>query len=90
MAREPGRPWAIRNLPASHGRVLVAHVRGMVDGVGDHARGYWHTDSVSVHFRCPLADAELAELPADWLACPAVDTGGNEDRMTTEPPWSTE
>lgn len=88
LARRPGDPWKIANVPASHGRVLVAHVEALVAGVGDHERGYWHTDSVSVHYRCPLTDGEVAQLDAAWCALPAVHTGGNEDRMTREPPWS--
>lgn len=77
----------MRQIGPRLGAVLVAKARELVAGVGDHAAGFWHTDSVSVHFRCPLTPDELEALDPEWLACPAVHRGGNEDRMTKDPPW---
>lgn len=82
-----GRPSPVGFLSAQMRQALADHVRAVAAGVGDHDAGYWHTDSVSLHFRWPLTEQEMADLPDGWLACPAVDRGGNEDRMTKECPW---
>lgn len=68
-------------------RLLVAECDELLAGVGDPTERWWHTDSVSVHLRVRLTDDEVAMLPAEWLACPAVDRGGREDRMRLEPPF---
>lgn len=46
--------------------------RGLLDGVGV-GETYQHVISVALHLRRRLSAAELARLPAAWLALPAVD-----------------
>lgn len=81
-------PYPIKLLTPTNGRLLVAKASAVMEGVGDEPAGFWHTDSVSVHIRRPMLQSEMFELPEGWLACPAVDRGGREDRMTKAPPWS--
>lgn len=87
-----GQPYPMSIVGQKLGKVLVDKVRQMLDGVGDHAAGFWHTDSVSVHLRVPMTAAEMELLPDGWISCPAVERGGREDVMTKEPPfqWSLE
>jgi len=82
-----GDPTPIRYITQPTRLLLKVKVQQLAEGVGDHERGFWHTDRWSLHFRWPLTDDEMAQLPDGWLACPAVDRGGREDEMTREPPW---
>ena len=82
-----GQPFPIATLSERLGAMLVEKVRELAAGVGDHAAGFWHTDSVSVHFRWPLLMSEMDALPEGWMASPALDTGGREDEMTKAPPF---
>lgn len=85
--RNASQPWPIITLQPHLGGLLVDKCNELLDGVGDRPAGFWHIDSVSVHFRQPMLQSEMDELPEGWLACPAVDTGGSEDRMTKLPPF---
>jgi hypothetical protein len=82
-----GQPYPMRQIGPRLGAVLVAKVHELLADAGDHDAGYWHRDSVSLHFRCPLTAGEISMLDPGWLAAPAVHTGGREDEMTKEPPW---
>lgn len=87
VRRQGGSAYPIASLLPNLGRLLVDKNRELLDGVGDAPAGFWHTDSVSVHFRQPMLQSEMMELPEGWLACAAVDRGGREDQMTKTPPF---
>lgn len=80
-----GQPYPVGALVPGMGRLLVEAAMNLVDGVGNER--HWHTDSVSVHIRATLTEAEMAKLPPEWLACPAIDNGGRGEAMSLYPPW---
>jgi hypothetical protein len=72
-----GRPTPVAGWSLDVIRKARRRLADLLGGVGDGG-DYWTPGEWAYHLRRRLSDAEIARIPAAWLALPAID-GGSPD-----------
>lgn len=73
---EKGKTLKVAQLSDVNKAILIGIAKSMLRDVGQIPSSVEQME-LAIHYRRSLTDEELAALPADWCAIPAVDGSGN-------------